>query len=128
MFPYYYALEKLVNAVRILAIGEGNVRSRRSAYLEFHTLQIKDIPPHIHVDYEWILEELTKRHPRGWVEGCLWTYIERDELTTDGAVQFNLPRMINRIGSQFVGKICDLEYHIQNDYEKCQQNLGKQPK
>jgi len=121
MFPYNYALEKLSNAVRILATGEGDVRSRLwPAYLEFHTLQVKDFPPDQQADYDWIMKELTKRKPRDQLERLEWA--------NDGSVPANLRRMINRTGSRIARKICDLEYHVQLAHEEWWQSLVKPPK
>ena len=101
MNPYGYAHEKLSSAVRILATGEGEVRSRLwHAFLEFHTLQASNFPPSLQDDYNGIVNALTKRKPKNDVDQREWA--------TDGDVKANLRRMINRTGSQIAEKICDL--------------------
>jgi len=104
MFPYSYALEKLSNAVRILAVGPGDVRSRLlDATLEFHTLQAKDFPPNLQADYQWVISQLTKREP---------------DYGSEGKLQATLRHMINRTGSRIAAKICDLQYHLERAYEE----------
>lgn len=121
MFPYNYALEKLSNAVRILATGEGDVRSRLwPAFLEFHTLQVKDFPLPLQADFDLILKELTKREPQDQLDRLEWA--------TEGSVQANLRRMINRTGSRIARKICDLQFHVELAYEEWRQSLGKPTK
>ena len=74
MFPYDYALEKFGVAVRHLAIGPGDVRSRLwPAYLKFHVLQVHHIPEDLRADFEWVNNELTKREPQDKV----WSDSER---------------------------------------------------
>ena len=121
MYPYYYALEKLSHAVRILATGEGDVRSRlMSAYEEFHTLREDHFPLELRVDYAWVLNELTKRKPQSAMDMREWV--------TDGVVAANLRRMINRTGSRIAEKICDLEYRVRVNYEYWQKSLENSEK
>lgn len=111
MFPYLYAHEKLTTAVRILATGEGDVRSRLlPAFYEFQTLQARDLPQELQEDYAWVIKELTKREPK-----TQWDF---SEWNTDGSVQFNLRRMKNQTGRQIAKRICDLQYRIQSAYEE----------
>jgi len=116
MFPYNYADEKLSNAVRILAIGEGDVRSRLlNAFREFYTLRPEHLPPSLQADYNWIINELTKREPQNEWERAVWA--------TDGSVRANLRRMINRTGSRIARKICDLQYQVQRMYVEWHESL-----
>ena len=115
MFPYYYALEKLSNAVRILAVSEGDVRSRLlTAYQEFHTLREDDFPQELRADYVWILNELTKRKPQSEIDMREWAM--------DGYVAANLQHIINRTGSRIAEKIYDLEHRVRTNYEYWQQS------
>lgn len=58
---YSYAREKLSNAIEILAIAPGDVRSRlHRAFLEFHTLQVDNFPTEMQKDWLWINKQLTK--------------------------------------------------------------------
>jgi hypothetical protein len=62
MLPYSYTAEKMSSAVRILAVGKGEARSRLwPAFLEFHPLTVEDFPENLRCDFEWIMHELTKR-------------------------------------------------------------------
>jgi hypothetical protein len=109
VFPYSYALEKLSNAVRILATGPGDVRSRLlDATLEFHTLQPKDLPPDLQADYQWVLNQLTKHEP---------------DYKSEGTLQATLRHMINRTGSRIATRLCDLQFHLERDYEEWERNL-----
>jgi len=113
MFPYSYALEKLTNAVRILAVGEGDVRSRLwPAFLEFHTLEPDDLPPDLAPDYEWVIRELTRRptEQHEWSETM-------QKWVPEGVVPANLRRMINRTGSRIAQKIYDLSTKLELRYE-----------
>lgn len=118
MFPYRYAVEKLSNALTILAVGEGDVRSRlSSAFLEFHTLQPRDFPAALQADYEWIVQELTRRKPQD--------ELERREWARDGSVTANLRRMKNRTGSRIARRIIDLEHRVQLADEEWYESVRK---
>jgi hypothetical protein len=116
MFPHNYALEKLSTAVRILATGEGDARSRLSrAYSAFGFLQPDAFPPALHADYESIRKEITKRLPK--------SEAERREWASDGDAQANIRRMQNRTASKIATKIFDLEHRVRLVYEEWHNNL-----
>ncbi|MDP1715561.1 MAG: hypothetical protein Q8L41_12525 [Anaerolineales bacterium] len=130
MFPYLYAHEKLSTSVRILAIGEGDIRSRlQGAFNEFHTLQSKDIPPELQKDYAWIIKELTKREPKYQFDTIDNPFDENQmnylEWKKDGSLLYNLRRMKNRTGSRIAKKVCDLQDSIQLAYEEYRLELRK---
>jgi len=116
MFPHSYALEKLSTAVRILATGEGDARSRLiSAFSAFGFLQADAFPPALQADYESIKKEITKRLPM--------SDEERSEWATDGDAHANVRRMKNRTASQIATKIYDLEHRVRIVYEEWRDNL-----
>lgn len=62
--PARYADQQLTMAVRILAVGAGDVRSRLlDAYGQFHPLTPAHFPEHLRTDFEWILSQLNKYEP-----------------------------------------------------------------
>ena len=119
MFPYQYALEKMSNAVRILATGAGDARSRLSnAYMAFVFLKIEGFPPDLQADYLWIQKELTKRSPRNDSEKREWA--------EHGEVPSNINRMQNRTASKIATKIVDLEYHLREKYNEWDKRKSNQ--
>ncbi len=95
-----YALEKFSSAVRALATGPGDVRSRLlGAYLIFHTVGREDLPSSLRRDFQWIVRMLTRREPR-WKDG--------------GRLQAPLARMQNRTGARIARKIVDIEYAFES--------------
>jgi len=93
-----YALEKFNQAVYLLAVGPGDVRSRlKRAFLEFHPVQEKDIPDDLLEDFRWIMRELTKREP----------------VAKEGRVVATLERMQNRTGVKIAEKICYLAARLE---------------
>ena len=67
---YIYTYEKLLQAERSLALGEGDMRSRlSSAFLCFHTLMETDFPEDLKPEYRWIMSKLTAREPYYDYEG-----------------------------------------------------------
>jgi hypothetical protein len=119
MFPYTYALEKLSDAVRTLAICEGDVRSRLwLAFLGFQPLQAEHLPPTLQADFQLIMHELTRREPRDEYDQREWNI--------DGAVKANLKRMQNRTGSSIAKRIVDLQHQVQVAYEEWEEGMRRQ--
>ena len=59
-----YVLEKLTNALHILATGRGDARHRvADAMFACHTLRLKDFPKPLQKDWSWIERETTKFGP-----------------------------------------------------------------
>ena len=103
-----YAYEKFYLAVRALATGSGDVRSRlRGAYLHFHTVQPEDVPGNVRRDFRWIKRMLTKRQPR---------YVLKGEII-DGSVEVSLAQMQNRTGSKIARKIVRIEEALESACE-----------
>lgn len=99
----FYALEKFSEAVRILAIGEGDVRSRlNSAFLVFHPVAERDLPPELVDDWKWIMHQLT-RFPsqRG---GC-------------DTVERTLRKIQNRTGKKIAERIVYLCHRLESHVE-----------
>ncbi len=130
MFRYLYAHEKLSTSVRILATGEGDIRSRlQVVFNEFQTLQSKDFPLELQKDYSWIIKELTKREPKYHFDIIDNPFDENQmnylEWKKDGSLIYNLRRMKNRTGSRIAKKVCDLHDSIQLAYEEYRLVLRK---
>ncbi len=114
MFPYDYALEKFGVAVRHLAIGPGDVRSRLwPAYLKFHVLQVHHIPEDLRADFERVNNELTKREPQDKV----WSESEQDYVP-EGRVPANLRRMRNSTGAKIAKRIYRINLRLEVRYEE----------
>jgi hypothetical protein len=61
---YTYAVEKLTDALRVLATGKGDARDRvANAYLCCITLTENDFPEELRGDWKWIAHEVTKFGP-----------------------------------------------------------------
>jgi hypothetical protein len=105
---YDYTREKLCAAVRVLAVGEGDARSRVwSAYLEFHPLRPEHFPPEVRDRFNFIMHELTKRPEQRSV------YIPGTrEWVPEGLVPANIRRMRNRTAAKIATAIVDLEYSL----------------
>lgn len=90
-----YALEKFSDAVRTLAVGPGDVRSRLlTASLGFHTVRAEDLPGSLRRNLRWIERMLTRSAPR-------WK--------GDGRVPASLAQMQNRTGARIARRIVDLQ-------------------
>jgi hypothetical protein len=64
MNSYFYAREKLLIAIEMLATGKGDVRERLlNASTNLHTLRDDDLPNEFKEDWAWIRKELTKYGP-----------------------------------------------------------------
>lgn len=65
-----YAAGKFRQAVRILATGPGDVRSRLlDAYGVFYIVRVADLPDEVQEDYRWIQQKLTSQKARHQEEG-----------------------------------------------------------
>ena len=63
--PSVYADQVLTRAIRILAVGSGDVRSRLlTAYSDFNALTPLHFPEGLRQDFEWVTQQLTKRGPK----------------------------------------------------------------
>jgi len=97
----HYAYEKFSQAVYLLAIGPGDVRSRlRKAYIEFSLVPEKAIPEPLVEDYQWIMKKITKHDP---IAG------ESRHIAT-------LERMQNRTGAKIAERICYLTSRLEGYY------------
>ncbi len=98
-----YSLEKFDQAVYLLAVGPGDVRSRlKRAYIEFWAVQEKDIPGDLLEDFRWIKKELTKREP----------------VAKEGSVIATLEKMQNRTGVKIAERICYLAARLKGYYNQ----------
>ena len=99
-----YADEKLSKAIRLLAILPGDVRSRLlSAFMEFHTLNDADFPPHLQRHYQWVMKQLTKCGP----------VLDNKGKVYRGSVEHTLSRIRNSTGAKIAERLLMLHDRIQ---------------
>ena len=106
---YDYAQEKLYNAVRALAVGPGDVRSRlMMAYRHAHTLRPENFPEELRKDWQYIVKSLNRFKP---------IYDDKGVVLI-GSVQHTLRRIKNRTGSKIAEKFFHLfsELHFRDAY------------
>ena len=96
---YFYAREKLFDAVYSLVVGQKDVRSRLvNAYMQCHTLKAEHFPDELKKDWTWIQRELAKHgHVRNY----------KGEIQT-GSVENTMNTIKNKTGSKIARKIFDL--------------------
>lgn len=57
-----YALEKFLQAERALCEGLGDIKERlKDAYMCFHPVRKEDLPEELRGDYQWVIDQLTKK-------------------------------------------------------------------
>lgn len=101
---YFYAYEKFSDALYSLATGPYDVRQRlRSAYWHLRPVNKKHLPEHLHDDYQWVLNQLTRFEPA----------TGRDGKVLRGAVEETLSRIRNTTGSKIAERILHI-YHQLN--------------
>lgn len=95
------ARDKLELAVRALAIGQGDVRSRlKVAYKHLRRLSARNMPVQAHCELEGILNELTKHGPD-----------VKFELT---AIEHTMRRIRNKTGRALAIRIYELRTMLDN--------------
>jgi hypothetical protein len=68
--PANYANQQLSLAIRILAVGAGDIRQRLvQAYYQFHPLTPQHFPEHLREDFAWVMSQLTRYAPEIDFEG-----------------------------------------------------------
>jgi hypothetical protein len=78
-----YIQGKFDDAVRVLALGEGDMRSRmESAYLALIVVQEHDLPEPLRDHWAWVVEQLTHRAARHQWEGTLKATLSQMRNTT----------------------------------------------
>ena len=98
-----YAIEKLTNALRCLATLPGDVRTRLTvAHQCFHTLQELDFPSHLHKDWRWITQQLTRYGP----------VLDDKGEVRQGSVQHTMRRIRNSTGCKIANKIYEIYWAI----------------
>ncbi len=103
--PAQYAHQQLSRAIDTLATSPGDIRSRLLlAHESFHTLTPEHFPEQLRKDFEWIMNQLTKRGP----------YINYKGEVQKGSVQFSLEHMRNSTGTKIAEKLIELHYAIEN--------------
>ncbi len=105
-----YAVEKLADALRCLATLPGDVRERLVvAHQCFHTLQERDFPLHLHKDWRWVNQQLTRYGP----------VLDYKGEVREGSVQHTMRRIRNSTGSKIAKKIYEIYWAVSenNQYE-----------
>ena len=101
--PAQYADQLLSQTVVTLATAPGDVRSRLwQAYSTFHPLTPEHFPEHLRKDFEWVMNQLTKRQP----------YINYEGRVQEGSVEVSLKHMRNSTGTKIAEKLVQLQYAI----------------
>lgn len=101
--PHGYALQKLAEAMELLATHPGDVRERLSAaYLCFHPLQERDFPPELKPKWAWVMHELTKFGPGPSFDGVVRV----------GSVEHTMRRIKNATGSKIAKRLFDLYWSV----------------
>ena len=68
--PPFYAHEKLITTIGMLATLPGDVRERLlQASPAFWSLKEEDFPEQLRSDFRWITMQMTKRGPDFWPDG-----------------------------------------------------------
>jgi hypothetical protein len=107
--PRSYALQKLADAVEVLATGPGDVRSRLySAWLSFHTVTERHLPVELHGDLNWILHQISR--------------IPRRNKLDRGSVQATLATIRNSTGTKIAKRILSLERRLREYHDKAPSN------
>jgi len=77
--PAVYANQQLALAIRILALGAGDIRHRLlEAYSQFHPLTPSHFPEYLREDFSWVLAQLTKySHEIDFEDNVRKTSVER---------------------------------------------------
>ena len=95
--------EKLVDAERRLAVGEGDVRSRLlSAYRKLRTVGEEEVPPDMKSDFVWIMHQLTKCSPE----------VDRDGTVYKSAIEHTMSRIKNVTGRRIAERIYSLRWRL----------------
>lgn len=82
-----YARGKFHNAVRSLATGEGDVRSRLgNAFMTLHVVKPDDLPPPLDAHLGWVYDQLTRFEPRHRHEGSVQATLARIQNSTGAKI------------------------------------------
>ena len=105
---YDYMVEKLGNAIEILATHPGDARARIIAsYLQFHTLRASDFPEQLRADWEWIISEITRFGPAPDFG------IGRRR----GSVEHTMSRVRNRTAAKVAEKLYELYWVVSENQQ-----------
>lgn len=105
---YYYANEKLIIALGILATGEGDIRSRlSSAFYACHTLTLDDFPEDLKGNWIWIEKQMTRYGPK---------YIN-DEIF-QGSIENTMSRIKRKTGKKIATRMYQIFWEMYSRYEK----------
>jgi hypothetical protein len=100
---YSHTLEKLTNAIKILATDPGDARKRTAhAFLELSSVQTRDFPPDLQNDWELLERQMTKCDPLLNHKGEVWR----------GSVENTMSRVRNSTAASLAKKIWDLYWAL----------------
>ncbi len=97
-----YVAEKLQEAVEILCIGQGDVRSRLEEAFMSLPLFSSDFPPEFQADWEWIEKQMTKYGP----------VVGKDGRVSMSSVKHTMGRIRNRTGQKIAQRIFNLYWGL----------------
>jgi len=98
-----YVDEKLSAAVRALALGPGDMRSRLvTAHLCMHTLRDSDFPIDLQKDWRWISKQISQRGPIAGADGTVHI----------GSVENTMQRIQNRTAVKIAERLLALHQAI----------------
>lgn len=120
---YFYAREKFVEAVRILAVGRGDVRERLNVVFSgpLYPITAEHLPPDLQEDYKWLLKRLSK-----FTVACKWSYEAcRKNGLTDSQIEERFPDLfqvsveatLSRIKNKTGAQIAERIYSIYTEFE-----------
>ncbi|MBI1323371.1 hypothetical protein GC170_09310 [bacterium] len=99
-----YVQFQLQLAIRMLALGPGDIRSRLlDAYYPLHTIQKEDLPPHLQKDWQWITKQFIRFGPVKDQTGKVWI----------GVVEHTMRKIRNNTGVKIVERIILLDDELQ---------------
>lgn len=106
-----YVRGKFDEAVRSLALGEGDMRTRlESVYMTLHVVRSDDLPPPLRPHWEWVVKELTYRPARYRLEGTLQATLSQMRNTTGRKIAERIYQIRDALND-----LCPDEYYWMTD-------------
>lgn len=103
---YFYAYEKFLEAIRVMAIDKGDIKQRLNhAYYFIHPIRDKHLPPSLHTDFNELTKLLNKFGPitnssGDIIKGSVEETLNRIKLNTGSKIAkhiFNIYIELNRM-------------------------------
>lgn len=98
-----YTVEKLTLALETLATHPGDVRRRLSVvYWQIHTLEERDFPSEVRLDWLWVMKQMTKYGP----------LIDESEFVIRDAVENTMRRSRNSSATKIAHRLYSLYWAV----------------